>query len=66
MKLNTTMRTAFLGAKVKTSDLPKVMPLIDMADVSLRCGSGIRRQRDWDAHLKLHTYNTLKSRGVMS
>ena len=63
---DSTMRNAFLNAKIKTADVPKIMPLIDKADASIRCGAGIKRDKEWNAHLKLRTYQTLKAVGVMS
>lgn len=66
MKIETTLRTAFLGARIKTKDVARVMPLITQADTALRCGNGIHNQREWNAHLKLRTYNQLKMNGVMA
>ena len=58
----TAMRQAFESAKI---DPVKSSRILHQAVKAAKHGSGEIRRREWDAHLKLSTFNALKLKGVM-
>lgn len=63
MLVQTQMRTAFLNARVPRNAKGSI---INAVGQSARVGSGMKKVQDWNAHLSLKTYETLKKQGVMS
>lgn len=62
MQIETTMRQAFINAKVN-NNMAKSF-LVKQAVNSLQNEKGIRKVSDWNAHLRFGTFNALKSHGI--
>jgi len=60
---STAMREAFLRMRFPLAEAKG--SVISACVGALKRDVGIKRVREWDAHLKLHTYNALKMKGVM-
>ena len=65
MRKNTSMREAFLSIKVDAGIVERNGSVLKAAIKAAEHGSGVRNERDWNAHLKFGTYNRLVKNGVM-
>lgn len=59
------MRQAFCGIQIKPAQHKSHGSVINAAIKAAENGAGIKRVRDFNAHLSLRTYNALTRQGVM-
>jgi hypothetical protein len=59
------MRNAFCNMSIKPGQHKTHGSIINAALDSAEHGTGLYKARDWNAHLKLSTYNALKLKGIM-
>lgn len=59
------MRQAFCAIQIKPAQHQSHGSVINAAINAAENGSGIKKVRDFNAHLRLRTYNTLAREGVM-
>ena len=60
-----TMRQAFFNMDIKPDVAQTHGSIITSAIRAAERGSGTREVREWNAHLRLRTYNNLKTDGIM-
>ena len=59
------MRQAFCSMSIKPMQHSTHGSIINAAINSAERGAGVLHMKDWNAHLKLKTFNTLKLKGIM-
>ena len=60
------MRKAFCNMQIKPAQHASHGTIIKAAIHAAESGSGVNHVKEWNAHLRLPTYNKLKREGVMS